>query len=687
MAVLQSFVFLFLMVSLASTHSQSTQFQNYPAKEPTRRNSRRLSRPLIGHDGKVYTCSEKDLLAFESNGSIAWTMHLNYTCNSDMPPVHGGRRKIYLVADNRVIKINLLNNGTSEPAAEVLLSAEPTKEGQGGIVGLAVSTMSSSVFVNIKNRGLFAYMTRGQLLWSAGPVIDLFGYRQGCRKNSADCFFNSVPVIDECEASIYISNTGGELYSLSIRHPHFKWIQDLSSYDKVFTITPGNNGRLYVTVPVKALLLALDVSSGNVLWEGSIGPLSTADYAPVVDSNGWISIGSLDGFLYSFSPTGVLKKFSRTAVTDSVIQVSPTLDCTGFAIYISQTEMEGKISRTVGEYTYVSAMKPKSVLLTLYVPATGSIYWSESYPGQFSSFMSQSDLCHFILDERILLAFVAASKTGNPLACRSTRQKLMSSCSQVRPKLVSIYTGNERAILWFLLFESAIMVVLAGLVRFCCIFWSKKKLKGENLGSFLEKRRSLRLKKKAFDRTITELEQKAAVEAMANEEVLEKLGNLLQKREGIERKLSTTYSLGRDGGSSRSKTLLPLYDRKTRSYYLQGGKKESVAVFHTLSDTSTSIESSSGGGEAGWTSCEDKGKAPLEEEESSSDGGFFTREYKKSPSEPASSSRGLVNPLLGEKEWTGKKLHYEDEVDSEPKIMIGSRSLSLKRRRALSSTN
>lgn len=87
-----------------------------------------------------------------------------------------------------------------------------------------------------------------------------------------------------------ISNTGGELYSLSIRRPHFKWIQDLSSYDKVFTITPGNNGRLYVTVPVKALLLALDVSSGNVLWEGSIGPLRTADYAPVVDSNGKLHV-------------------------------------------------------------------------------------------------------------------------------------------------------------------------------------------------------------------------------------------------------------------------------------------------------------------------------------------------------------------------------------------------------------
>lgn len=52
-----------------------------------------------------------------------------------------------------------------------------------------------------------------------------------------------------------------------------------------------------------------------------------------------------------------------------------------------------------------------------------------------------------------------------------------------------------------------------------------------------------------------------------------------KNREGIERKLSTSYSLGRDGGSSRPKSLLPLYNGKTRSYYLQGAKKESVVVF------------------------------------------------------------------------------------------------------------
>lgn len=96
---------------------------------------------------------------------------------------------------------------------------------------------------------------------------------------------------------------------------------------------------------------------------------------------GWISIGSLDGFLYSFSPTGSLKKFPRAAVLDSVVQVSPLLDCSGYAVYISQTEMEEKISHVTGEYTCISALKPRNVVFTMLAPSTGSTYWSESYPG------------------------------------------------------------------------------------------------------------------------------------------------------------------------------------------------------------------------------------------------------------------------------------------------------------------
>lgn len=83
-----------------------------------------------------------------------------------------------------------------------------------------------------------------------------------------------------------ISNNKGELYSLSIRNPNFKWIQDLSSFDSKYILTPANNGILYVTLPTQALLLALDVYTGNILWQGRTGPLSSEDYAPAVQSNG-----------------------------------------------------------------------------------------------------------------------------------------------------------------------------------------------------------------------------------------------------------------------------------------------------------------------------------------------------------------------------------------------------------------
>ncbi|RZC88824.1 hypothetical protein C5167_031198 [Papaver somniferum] len=368
----------------------------------------------------------------------------------------------------------------------------------------------------------------------------------------------------------HISNTYGELHALAIGNPQFKWIRDLSEFDKPVTITPGNNGLVYVTFPVKALLLALDVSTGNILWKKNIGPLSTIDCSPIVDSNGWISIGSLDGFLYSFSPSGDLRKFPKANELDSVALVSPLLHSSGYAIYFSQTVMEGKISRTIGDFTYISAMKPKNVVFTMLVPATGSVYWSGTYTGmstfchscsgQFASFLNESILQHFTMDERILLAFELTAGS----------QKLTSSCSLAKPKHLSIDTGNESTMLLFLLFESLVLIIMACAVRFCCIFWGKEKLKNQNLGRFLEKRRLLRTKKKVFDRAITALKQKAAAEEASTHEV-KILGDLVKQRDVIERKLSTTYSFGRDEcNKSISKSVLPLYDDKTYTSSSEG---------------------------------------------------------------------------------------------------------------------
>lgn len=112
--------------------------------------------------------------------------------------------QIYYVADNRILRINYGYIGNSEPKAEVFFGPEQGQQTEAQIIGLSVSTLTSTVFINIKNQGLFGYLSRGRLLWSVGPVLYQFGYRQGCRKNLTDCYFASVPVLDQCEANIYV---------------------------------------------------------------------------------------------------------------------------------------------------------------------------------------------------------------------------------------------------------------------------------------------------------------------------------------------------------------------------------------------------------------------------------------------------------------------------------------------------
>ncbi|MCL7023803.1 hypothetical protein MKW94_004761 [Papaver nudicaule] len=667
------------------------------AQEPIRKTTYRLSKPLVGDNGRIYTCSERNFFAFESNGSIAWSVHINYTCYVDIAPIQDEFGKVYLVAENKILKINPPNARNPESTFEVFFGDTLTTEGSNKISGMAVSVISSLVFITVENRGLFAYTLRGQRLWSAGPVLYRSGYRIGCKRNITDCYFTSAPVVDQCEASVYISNTYGELYSLGIRNPQFKWIQDLSEFDKLLTITPGNNGLVYVIFPVKALLLALDVSTGNILWQKNIGPLSTTDCSPTVDSNGWISIGSLDGFLYSFSPSGVLRKFPKANVLDSVVLVSPLLDCSGYAIYFSQTVMEGKISRTIGDFTYISAMKPKNVVFTVLVPDTGSVYWSGTYTGQFASFLNESNLQHFTMDERILLAFVTAGNMGNPLSCRTTRQKLTSSCSLAKPTHLSIYTENERTILLFLLFESLVLIVLVCVVRFCCIFWRKEKLKDQNLGKFLEERRSLRIRKKEFDRTITELEQKAAEEEALTLDVMEKLGDLMKERDGIERELSTTYSLGRDKCKSVSKSILPPSDDKAKSFSFKSRKQESATIFHTLSDPDTSSrkgtseyscnDSGSSGSFSSSSSRENQAKNLVYYEDKES----ALKAKKKVESDEAGPSNSSAG-ILKEKYWQSAAVATSGfthplYVDGEKGGGSSSSKSNWLKRRTLSSTN
>ncbi|CAO2165466.1 unnamed protein product [Urochloa humidicola] len=561
------------------------------ARAPPRAAARALSAPIIANDGRLVACSGNDLLAFDRDGSVAWTVPLGLRCNDSILPV-ADRDKVYLVAEDKVIKVTPRNAHTAMPASEVFFSYNATPGRSEEIIGLAVSGSYASLFLTIRNRGLFVFSLQGQFQWSLGPVLDWFGHRLGCDGNVSACYFDA-PVLDHLGGTLYILNTEGKLYSLYIQNRAFRWIQDLSSFDRVMTIAPGNSWCLYVVFPRKYIVVGLNVSTGNISWKQSIGPLSNEKTLPTVDSDGWLSIGSLDGTLYSISPDGDMRKFLEETAHDSAIHVDPVLDCSGFSMYIAQTIVEGKLIQTSGNYTSVSVMKPSRMLVTLFAPANGTTYWTGEYPGELSNFLSSNDLNDFVVDETILLTLLSAARFGNVTQCYTRRQPISWTCKPEGAKFVQPDPGENKLVLLLLIFQLIVIVIQAVAFCFCCIFWRKKKLKGKGLQKFLEKRRSLHIKKRALGKMISELEQKAAQDATSNE-TLGELGEMVKAKEGVERKLYASYSLGKDKlGLNQGSSTLPLYHGEYKSHSFRSSQKESITVFNGLSDTSTSEDSSS----------------------------------------------------------------------------------------------
>lgn len=74
------------------TGLRNLYFVFFPA-EPWRKSSR-LGKLMTGDDGIIYSCSDKFLYAFKSNGSMASNVHLNYTCNGSIAPVYAGTGKV-----------------------------------------------------------------------------------------------------------------------------------------------------------------------------------------------------------------------------------------------------------------------------------------------------------------------------------------------------------------------------------------------------------------------------------------------------------------------------------------------------------------------------------------------------------------------------------------------------------------
>lgn len=187
-----------------------------------------------------------------------------------------------------------------------------------------------------------------------------------------------------------------------------------------------------------------------------------------------------------------------------------------------------------------------------------------------------------------------------------------------------------------------------------------------------------------FGRTITKLEQKAAEEETTDNEVMEKLSDLVHKKEGVERKLSSTYSLGRDR-SAGSKSLLPLYDgrRRAKSFSLKNENRSPTSLT-MLSDSPCGCWSESSSTEESAEDGKGKGKAVAEEESGSSESCSSEDDRGGvSESEMSSSSGGQVGVRYM---FSEQEKFFGTEVVESIGSPSSSRSMWLKRRRTLSST-
>jgi hypothetical protein len=202
--------------------------------------------------------------------------------------------------------------------------------------------------------------------------------------------------------------------------------------------------------------------------------------------------------------------------------------------------------------------------------------------------------------------------------------------------------------------------------------------------------RSLQSKKRGLGKMISELEQQAA-EDDTSSETLGELGEMVKAKEGVERKLYASYSLGRDRlGLKQGSPMLPLYHGKYKSHSFHSSPDESIHVFNIPSDTSTS---SSDDSESSSTSSEgtdiDERLKSVEEAGPSNTANIAERVQEECPSDVESPFHVFTNPSFVEEQCTGSSgnaLSQKEERMETVKDFISIKRLSLKRRRT-SSTN
>ena len=78
--------------------------------------------------------------------------------------------QVYLVAEDKVLKVTPPNVRAAKPASEVFFSYNATPGRSQEIVGLSVAGSYSFLFLTIRNLGLFVFSLEGDLQWTGAKL-------------------------------------------------------------------------------------------------------------------------------------------------------------------------------------------------------------------------------------------------------------------------------------------------------------------------------------------------------------------------------------------------------------------------------------------------------------------------------------------------------------------------------------